>query len=202
MKKKQIIYQILKNWENKENKNLFQKSSIIIRNKIIKQETNNNNNDNKQIKKVRNPGIGLVRLLTMYLIRVTHSIGFGNPSRVFYRYEKTFLLIQSFIDWQNNAFILISGIVVYKTNKYSNLLYLWLIVLFYSARIYKYVITYKKRINVKKYTNKFYNPVVFNLYRFFTTYFVTYLFLPVINKGISQLSKYEFRLLLFAHLVS
>ena len=146
MKKKQIIYQILKNWENKENKNLFQKSSIIIRNKIIKQEANNNY-DNKQIKKVRNPGIGLVRLLTMYLIIVTHSIGFGNPSRVFYRYEKTFLLIQSFIDWNNNAFILISGIVGYKTNKYSNLLYLWLIVLLYSARIYKYVITYKKKNN-------------------------------------------------------
>ena len=67
----------------------------------------------------------------MYLIIVTNSIGFGNPSRFFYRYEKTFLLIQSFIYWQNNAFILISGIVGYKTNKYSNLLYLWLIVVFY-----------------------------------------------------------------------
>ena len=136
----------LKKREKRKNKNLFNKVSLFINNKIKKPEiSSNNNNDNKQIKKERNPGIDLVRLLTQYCIVLIHFMDFGNAYKYFYRHERVLRLIYGFICWQNNAFLLISGIVGYKTNKYSNLLYLWLIVLFYSARIYKYVITYKKK---------------------------------------------------------
>ena len=48
--------------------------------------------------------------------------------------------------------------------------------------------------------DKIFYPMVFNLYWYFTTYFGMYLFLPVINKGISQLSKYEFRLVIMSTL--
>ena len=34
-----------------------------------------------------------------------------------------------------------------------------------------------------------YCPVIFNRYWYFTTYFGMYLFLPVINKGIENLTK-------------
>ena len=129
----------------KKFKNLFKKSGIIIKNTIIKPAIKNNNDNNEQIKKVRNPGIDLVRLLTMYLIIVTHSLQFTNAYRLFYNHERILRIIQSCTDWNNNAFILISGIVGYKTNKYSNLLYLWIMVVFYSVGIYKYVITYKKK---------------------------------------------------------
>ena len=55
-------------------KNLFTKATSLISNKFIKPEiSNNNNNDvNKQIKKERNPGIDLVRLLTQYCIVLVH----------------------------------------------------------------------------------------------------------------------------------
>ena len=178
-------------------KDVFNKTNIIKK-KIINTEINNN--DNKQIKKIRNPGIDIVRLLTMYCILITHSLRFGNAYKYFYKYERILRLIQSFLSWNNNAFILISGIVGYKTNKYSNLLYLWLIVVFYSVGIHKYIITYKREYHINRENNKIFYPMVFNLYWYFTTYFGMYLFLPVINKGISQLSKYEFRLVVISTL--
>ena len=193
----------LRKREKKKFKNLFKKSGIIIKNTIIKPEiknNKNNNDNNEQIKKKRNPGIDLVRLLTMYLVIVTHSLQFTNAYRFFYNHERILRIIQSCIDWNNNAFILISGIVGYKTNKYSNLLYLWLMVVFYSVGIYKYVITYKKEFPLNQYSNFMYNPVVYNLYWYFTTYFVMYLFLPVINGGIAKISKFELGLVVISTL--
>ena len=73
-------------------------------------------------------------------------------------------------------------------------------VVFYSAGIHKYVLTYKKEYKVNLDINQLYYPVVFQLYWYFTTYFGLYLFLPVINKGIAQLSKYELRLVVMSTL--
>ena len=184
----------------KKYKNLLNKASLLINNKIIKPKINNNKNDNKQIKKERNPGVDLVRLLTQYCIVLVHYLGFGNVYKYFYMHERKLRLIQSFIEWHNNAFILISGIVGYKTSKYSNLLYLWLMVVFYSVGINKYVLTYKKEFHVNQDINKLHYPMIYNLYWYYTQYFGMYLFLPVINKGIAQLSRYEFRLVVMSTL--
>ena len=100
--------------------------------------------------------------------------------------------------WHNNDFILISGIVGYKTNKYSNLFYLWLIVVFYSIGIPNYVSQYEKSFRRNQDINQINYPMVFNLYWYFSTYFGMYLFLPVINKGIAQLSRYEFTLVVMS----
>ena len=191
----------LRKREKRKNKTLFNKAKSIIRKNVIKTvNTNNSNNVNIKIKKERNPGIDLVRLLTMYLIVVFHFMIFGNAYNYFYIHQRKLRLIQSFIEWHNDAFILISGIVGYKTHKYSNLLYLWLMVVFYSVGIHKYVIKYKKNFIVNQDINKLHYPVVFNLYWYFTTYFGMYLFLPVINKGIAQLTRYEFRLVVMSTL--
>ena len=191
----------LRKREKRKNKTLFNQAKSIIRNKFIKPASKNIiNNVNIKIKKERNPGIDLVRLLTMYLIVVFHFIIFGNAYNYFYIHQRKLRLIQSFIEWHNDAFILISGIVGYKTNKYSNLLYLWLMVVFYNLAVHKYAITYKKNFYVNQDINKLYYPVVYKSYWYFTTYFGMYLFLPVINKGIAQLTRYEFRLVVMSML--
>ena len=155
----------LKKREKRKNKNLFNKIRLLISNKTIKSEkSNNNNNDNKPIKKERNPGIDFVRLLTQYFIVVIHFLNHGNAFKYFHKYERVLRLIQSFIDWHNDAFILISGIVGYKTSKYSNLFYLWLIVVFYSVGIPKYVLNYKKEYRVIKDFKIPHYPVVFSIY--------------------------------------
>ena len=74
----------------------------------------------------------------MLNIVIIHYFYYGKVDKRFPQYKSQFKLVECFIDWHNNAFILLSGIVGYKTNKYSNLLYLWLTVFFYSVGIHKY----------------------------------------------------------------
>jgi len=160
---------------------------------------NHMNNENKQnqentIKKIRNPGIDLIRIIAMYFIIVNHFIFHGCGFKYFPKYKRKLSLLHCFTDWHIDSFILISGIVGYKTNKYSNLFYLWLTVLFYSVGIHLYVICFKKDFVINSDIYKEYFPIIFQRYWFFTVYFGMYLFLPVLNKGIKYLSKLEFRL--------
>ena len=169
---------------------------IQLKNKFIKKDLINN----EKAKKTRNPGIDFLRLLTMFCIVLNHFLYHGQGINHFYRYKTELLMIHSFTDWHNDAFILISGIVGYKTNKYSNLFYLWLQVAFYSVGIQKYVTEYKKDFHVRYDIEKQYYPLIFSQYWYFTIYFGTYLFLPLINKGIEHLTKFELRLVIMSSL--
>ena len=82
----------------------------------------------------------------------------------------------------------------------SNLLYLWLTVFFYSVGIHLYVKNFKKTYIIKDNISVELFPIIFQRYWYFTAYFGMYLFLPVINKGISCLSKYEFKLVIMSTL--
>ena len=63
-------------------KSFLNKTGIKIKNKIIKQVTSSNNdkkiNDNKEVKKIRNPGVDLVRIISMYTIIFHHHLFSGN----------------------------------------------------------------------------------------------------------------------------
>ena len=183
-------------------KSLFESKSNEIDEQIIKENITNNNEVGKQkIKKVRNPGIDLIRLFVQYTIIFNHMVFANNTLNRFSKHKRKILLLHSFTDWNNDVFILISGIVGYKTNKYSNLSYLWLTVFFYSVGIHKYIIYFKKNFTTKnQYMSQEYCPVIFNRYWYFTTYFGMYLFLPVINKGIANLTKGEFKLVVISTL--
>ena len=178
-------------------KTYLDKTSVKIKNTIIKPDINvNNKNENNilEIKKIRNPGIDLVRIIAMYNIVLNHIIFFPKGYRHFPQFKRQLSLIHCITDWHVNGFILISGIVGYKTNKYSNLFYLWLTVFFYSVGIHKYILYFKKGYNVGNDMYREYYPVIFNRYWYFSTYFGMYLLLPVLNKGIASLKKNEFRL--------
>ena len=158
----------------------------------------NNTDKNEQIFKVkdkkRNPGVDIIRIIAMYCIVMNHILFYTNAYDKFYKNKKQLMNLNIFTDWHNDGFILISGIVGYKTNRYSNLIYLWLTVLFYSLGIHLYYrIVKKKFIETNSFSADFF-PIIFRKYWYFTAYFGMYLFLPVINKGISILSKYEHKL--------
>ena len=198
---KQIKFYAMKEKENRIQN--FSDINAKTKNNTIKNKNNKNNkkeNDNQKIKKIRNPGVDLVRIIAMYNIVLTHYILSGRGDKLFPKYKRYTLMLQSFIDWHNDSFILISGIVGYKTNKYSNLIYLWLTVFFYSVGIHKYVIHFNKDFIIKQTSYKIYYPIIFVRYWFFTSYFGMYLFLPIFNKGIEYLSKYEFRLVVMSTL--
>ena len=176
--------------------NYFKRIGEKVRHEMIKDNyiSNNQKEDYKQkIRRIRNPGIDLVRIIAMLNIVMTHYLYYGKVHKRFPKYQRQFTHFECFIDWHNNAFILLSGIVGYKTNKYSNLLYLWLTVFFYSVGIHYYYTYIKKGFIIKQDIFKELFPIVFRRYWFFTSYFGMYLFLPIINKGIEYATKSELR---------
>ena len=158
---------------------------------------NNIENFDKTIK-VRNSAIDLIRLIGMYGAIMNHILNYGNGFKKYYKYKKELKFLQSILFWHNNGFALISGIIGYKTNKYSNLLYLWLYVVFYSVGIHIYFQYFMRNsiIDISILFELF--PIIFQRYWYFTAYFGMYLFLPVINKGISILEKNELKLIVIS----
>ena len=95
---------------------------------------------------------------------------------------------------------MISGIVGYKTNKYSNLLFLWFCTLFYSINIH-FVYKIFKPISIEKKTIfRQFCPIVFSNYWYMTKYFGMYLFLPIINNGIANISKGDLKIIILSFL--
>ena len=137
-------------------------------------------------------------MIAMLGIIINHLVYQGNGLGKFPQYKRQLLLLNSLFFWHNDGYILISGVVGYKSNKYSNLLYLWLSTLFYSILIPIYFAKISSHSNKSLNISVEYFPVIFKLYWFFTIYFGMYLFLPVINKGISLLTKVEFKLLIIS----
>ena len=168
------------------------KNKVIKSDKLIKNDNEENHNQTKA-KKI-NPGVDVVRIISIYIIILAHIINSKNVAQLFPQHKRQIRLLLFFNDWHNNGFILISGIVRYKTNSYANLIYLWLTIYFYSVGIHKYIKHFKKNYNIKPDYYQNYYPIIFNRYLFFTAYFGMLLFIPVMNKGINYLTKNELRL--------
>ena len=88
-----------------------------------------------------------------------------------------------------NIFGMISGFVGFNSHKYSNLMYLLL-----QTFIYNYLIAFyfkKTRPYVVNDLNHYLYPIFISDYWYFTSYFIMYFFLPLINKGIKNMTKRE-----------
>ena len=151
---------------------------------IIKKDIKGNKN-----KKERNSGVDLLRILGMIDLIASHII--LRLYDQFPRYSKDVKYMAIITNWHISNFGIISGIFGHKINKYSNLLHMWLWVLYYSLGIHYFY----KRFYPKKLTNipenEYFLPLLSNHYWYFTSYFKMYLFLPIINKGLNYIDKTE-----------
>ena len=182
-----------------EDQNLNNKSNKENPKIIIPGINNTQQKFNKKPKTLRNPGIDLLRIISMYFIIVNHFLYFANGYNRFSKHNRQLTMLHTFTAWHINGFMLISGIVGYKSYKYANLLYLWLIVFFYSVGIHKYVKYFKKGFYINNQeAYKEYYPMIFRKYWYFTAYFGMCLFLPVINKGVEYLTKSELKLVVIS----
>ena len=172
------------------------------RNKNEIKDINKNNkseiSNNQKLVKKRNAGVDLLRIITMIGIVYTHVLHQGNGLNKYNKYRNKINNSYTYFFWHDNAFALISGVVGYKSTKYSNLLYLWLCVVFYSVGIHYYYLKYKKVSNIDTVIYKEYFPVIYGKYWYFTSYFGMFLFLPAVNKGIQYLNKPEFKALVMS----
>ena len=167
----------------------------------VKDINKNNQNEissNQKIIKERNAGVDLLRIITMIGIIYFHILFQGKAMDKYRKYRDKINNSNTYVFFHNNGYGLISGVIGYKSTKYSNLLYLWLCVVFYSVGIHYYYLKYKKGIYIGFDLNKEYYPVIYGRYWYFTSYFGMFLFLPAVNKGIQYLNKPEFKALVMS----
>jgi len=199
---KKYINKITHSKKLKKIKRKFKKSKRPKENIIETKDLNKNNqteiSSNQKIIKKRNAGVDLLRIITMIGIIYSHIIFQGKGLDKYHKYREKINNVYTYFFYHNNEYGLISGVVGYKSTKYSNLLYLWLCVVFYSVGIHYYYLKYKKGIYINFELYKEYYPVIYNRYWYFTSYFGMFLFLPAVNKGIQYLNKPEFKALVMS----
>jgi len=145
--------------------------------------------------RVRNPGVDLGRILGMLGIIIHHILLHGKGFHKYRQYKDLYKL-NTAIFWHVSTYIFISGYIGYKSTKYSNVLYLWFCVLFYSIAIIKYFTLYKPYKYKQQIKLMYFFPVLTKQYWYFTKFFGMYLFLPVVNKGIENIKKSEFKIMI------
>jgi len=152
-----------------------------------------NLNSYKPIK--RNFGLDLLKIISMINILNLHlcvSTGllYINPKTPKF---KQIWRLEAFSYFPVDCFSLISGIVGYKRYKFSNLIYIWFIVCFYSFSTTLYF-NYQQKIflfNKSLLLSLF--PILINTNWYLNAYFCMYLLLPFINAGINQLNQITYR---------
>jgi len=188
---------LIKSYLNKRIHFTFGKYKLIKPSKEANKNEDSINriNSKQKIIKRRNPGIDLLRIIAMIGIVFSHILYQGKGLDKYQRYNNKIKFLFTYIFWHVNSYALISGIVGYKSTKYSNLLYIWLCVVFYSVSIHYYYLIYKKDASINEQLYIEYYPIIYKRYWYCTSYFGMFIFLPAINKGIQYLSKSEFKLL-------
>lgn len=150
----------------------------------------------------RHDGIDALRIVSMFMVVVLHTLGQGGilrntvPYSIHY-YVAWFLEIGSYC--AVNCFALISGYVLHRSRPcISKLAQLWLQVIFYSILITGiFAVVYPERIGLK-YIVKALFPVSFNQYWYISAYFGLYLLTPILNIAIAHIEKKTYDALLLS----
>ena len=152
-------------------------------------EKKSNINNNLKLNK-RNYGIDLARIISMILIINHHIIYHGGPFSIIDKFSIHYqiLVFYNLICCSGvNVFGMISGCVCSFSYKFSNLFYLLFLTFFYNiciALIFYYFKPHLK-IDIKYYLY----PLFISDYWYFNAYFLMYYFLPIINKGLTEINK-------------
>ena len=95
-------------------------------------------NTKQNMIKKRKANIDLLRIIGMIGIVISHILYQVKGLNKYQRYSNKIKILYTYIFWHVNSYAIISGIVGYKSTKYSNLLYLSLCIVFYSVSIHYY----------------------------------------------------------------
>ena len=152
-------------------------------------------------KEKRNYGIDLLRIISMINIINLHinlRTGYLNLNSDNIKFKNRWRL-ESFSYFAVDCFGLISGIVGFNKYKFSNLIYIWFISLFYSISKHTYLFI-ENKINLKDLLLSFF-PILIKFHWYVNAYFIMYLFIPFINYGIKLIKKKTFRNLVYFYIL-
>lgn len=144
------------------------------------------NFNNKKItikKKLRNYGIDLVRIISMFFIVSIHIIFQGGPlfhTKILSLEHKLHLFLKIIYGCGVNIFGMISGYIGYS-HKYSNLFYHLITTFFYNFLIVLLFKYFSPKL-INNYIIYLF-PVYNNNYWYFNEYFKMFFFINLINKG-------------------
>lgn len=152
------------------------------------QATSVNNNQTRQ---ERNLGIDLLRMVSMYMVCMLHTLSHGGILEATENQTPKFCiawLFEAAAFCASNCFALISGYVGVKaTFKYGNLLRLWLQAFFYSASIaIIFKIAMPGSVGLKEFVTSFF-PISGGFYWYFSAYALMFFTMPLMNAILNKL---------------
>jgi surface polysaccharide O-acyltransferase-like enzyme len=150
---------------------------------------------NLPVKRERNLGLDLLRMVSMFMVLLLHVLGQGGVLNSINRETSAAQfnvawLIEISAYCAVNCYALISGYVGIKSKfKYSNIVTLWIQVVFYTSLItLAYSLTNPEVVNANHYWTAIF-PVMKRAYWYFSSYFCIYFFIPVFNFVINNMPK-------------
>lgn len=135
----------------------------------------------------RNQGIDLLRLILMFMICILHVLGQGgvlSSCEIGTTKYAIFWLLEVFSYYAANSFAFISGYMAKdKPQKYEKIVDMWFQVFFYSFIITLILTIFGFNSNWSiKSIIKSMLPITFNTFWYFTSYFILFLAMPILNK--------------------
>ena len=153
---------------------------------------------------VRNRGVDLLRLVSMFFVVMLHSFGRsgvlkGDEDSGIY---KVAWLIEIFCYGAVNIFALISGYVGYRDEKrplkIRGLFKLWLQAVFYGVLVFTMVKIFDPTVTKKGDFVSVLTPISHGHYWYLTAYLLVFLASPVLNAGLRELSEAKCRKAIWA----
>lgn len=157
---------------------------------------------NVKISETRNYGIDLLRITAMIMVVILHVIMQGGAIAgvdIHSGQYKAGWFLEVAAYCAVNCYALISGYVGIRAKyKYSNLIMLWLRVIFYSLGITVLCrIFAPDLVGAQQWLMGFF-PVMSNHYWYFTAYFCMFFVIPLLNAGINYMSREQAKALVIA----
>lgn len=159
----------------------------------------------KPVDPKRNYGIDALRILSMLMIAVHHIISHGGLMRsrdMFSVGYDALVFLELAVLCAVNCYVLISGYVgLYSRHKYSSIAALWLQVFFYSAGITLLFLIFKPDAVDGVTLFRSFIPALGREYWFFTSYFILFLIMPMLNIAVNSLSRRRLEIMLLTLIV-
>lgn len=152
--------------------------------------------------KERNVGVDIAKIIAIFFVVAIHSCNQFTFDRANLPLSWVVSFFVSITLSCIDLFAIATGYLCLKSScKYSRIVKLWLSALFWgmtmlvvSDTILGFDVSWKSYVNAGF-------PILRSQYWFFTAYFMLFIFMPLINKAITNISKKEFNRLLVAMLV-
>ncbi len=154
------------------------------------------------VKEERNMGVELFRVISMMLVVMLHVLGHGGV------YSRTALLSANYkVAWfleaaaycSVNCYALISGFANVKSGfKFRRIVYLWLEVVTLNVAMTLFVKFFVPSVELTAlHWQRAFMPLTYRAFWYFCAYFFMFPLLPILNKGILSLKKYQHIIIMF-----